>query len=582
MGFKMFRLSLTFLVAGAAACCWAAPAGKQKLSPDAAQATAQSSVNVIVQWTIPTGQATAQKISALGGSVISQFKTINAGVYSLPPSGLAVLEADPAVVYISLDRPVHHKLDVTAATINAPTVWNSGWVGTGVGVAVIDSGVNTDPNIVPSSGKGSRIVYKQDFTGGDGNDHYGHGQHVAGIIASSAATEANPSGPVSGYTRLFKGVAPGANIVNLRVLDNNGQGTDSEVIAAIDEAVALKNTYNIRVINLSLGRPVYESYTLDPLCQAVESAWKAGIVVVVAAGNDGRDNTYENQGYGTINAPGNDPHVITVGAMKTFGTYTRADDLMASYSSKGPTQVDHIVKPDIVAPGNLIVSLLAAGSTLVNQNPSNRVVNSYFEETNAGQAKQTSNNFFTLSGTSMATGVVSGAAADLVHANPALTPDQIKILLMQTASKTFPTSSTVTDPTSGLTYVDYYDIFTVGAGYLDLAAAMSAITTVPAVGAAISPTAIYDPTTTIVTLSYDASSVFAIAATGVEAAFGAQAVWSSSELTANKCLWGASGDTASRALWGAATDTASKALWGASAVSSASSTVAESVSISGE
>src|SRR5208282_1418967 len=125
----------------------------------------------------------------------------------------------------------------------------------------------------------------------------------------------------------------------------------------IQTAIQLKATYNIRVINLSLGRPVFESYTVDPLCQAVEAAYKAGIVVVVAAGNDGRDNSEGTNGYATITAPGNDPYVITVGAMKSMGTPTRADDLIATYSSKGPTAIDHIVKPDIVAPGNLQVSL---------------------------------------------------------------------------------------------------------------------------------------------------------------------------------------------------------------------------------
>jgi serine protease AprX len=120
--------------------------------------------------------------------------------------------------------------------------------------------------------------------------------------------------------------------------------------------------FNIRVLNLSLGRAIYESYKLDPVCQAVEAAWKSGIVVVVAAGNNGRYQPTD--GYGTITSPGNDPYVITVGAMKPMGTPTRVDDLIASYSSKGPTAIDAVVKPDIVAPGNLLVSLEAPGSTL--------------------------------------------------------------------------------------------------------------------------------------------------------------------------------------------------------------------------
>jgi serine protease AprX len=125
--------------------------------------------------------------------------------------------------------------------------------------------------------------------------------------------------------------------VMLRVLDANGAGSDSEVIAAIQQAIALKNTYNIRVINLSLGRGIFAGYAQDPLCQAVESAWRAGIVVVAAAGNYGRISLNGSNGYGTVAAPGNDPLVITVGAMKAMGTYSRTDDHIASYSSKGPT-----------------------------------------------------------------------------------------------------------------------------------------------------------------------------------------------------------------------------------------------------
>jgi len=151
-------------------------------------------------------------------------------------------------------------------------------------------------------------------------------------------------------------------LLNFHALDANGQGTDSSVIGAINQAIKMKSTYNIRVMNLSLGRPIAESYKQDPLCQAVEAAWNAGIVVVVAAGNDGR-NTVAT-GYGTINAPGNDPYVITVGAMNTLDTPDRGDDVMTSYSSKGPSAIDAIVKPDLMAPGNKIVSIEVPTATL--------------------------------------------------------------------------------------------------------------------------------------------------------------------------------------------------------------------------
>src|SRR5207245_1531997 len=127
-----------------------------------------------------------------------------------------------------------------------------------------------------------RVRYSQDFVGGGTDDHYGHGEHVAGILAGNAARSTGPN-----FTHTFRGIAPNANLINLRVLDQNGNGTDSNVIAAIGLAIKVQKTYGIRVINLSLGRPVFESYTKDPLCQAVEKAWGAGIVVVAAAGNSG-------------------------------------------------------------------------------------------------------------------------------------------------------------------------------------------------------------------------------------------------------------------------------------------------------
>ena len=158
--------------------------------------------------------------------------------------------------------------------------------GTGVGVAVIDSGIADHADLHDSNGN-SRVVYSQSFVAGDTStaDGFGHGTHVAGLIGGSGVN----SGSANGYSANFAGMAPGVNLINLRVLDANGAGTDSQVVAAIQQAIALKDTYNIRVINMSLGRPVFESYTLDPVDQAVEAAWKAGIVVVAAAGNNGRD-----------------------------------------------------------------------------------------------------------------------------------------------------------------------------------------------------------------------------------------------------------------------------------------------------
>ncbi len=186
----------------------------------------------------------------------------------------------------------------------------------------------------------------------------------------------------------LRGIAPNSNIINLKVLDQGGNGTDSAVIAAIDRAVSLKTQYNIGVINISLGRPITESYQLDPLCQAAVRG-KNGITVVVAAGNYGRFNEFGNNGYGTITAPGNDPFVITVGAMNDEGTVTREDDRITSYSSKGPSAFDHIVKPDLVAPGNQFLWRIRATSCSKRRAAwGNSLLNSYYGNPGKGYSTE--------------------------------------------------------------------------------------------------------------------------------------------------------------------------------------------------
>ena len=248
------------------------------------------------------------------------------------------------------------------------------------------------------------------------------------------------------------------------------------------------------MINLSLGRPVSASYENDPLCLAVQQAWQAGIVVVVAAGNDGRDNSLGTNGYGTITAPGNSPYAITVGAMNTNGTLTPTDDRITSYTSKGPTSIDHIVKPDLVAPGNRIISLRDVGSYLDTNDSTNQVAMSVYSVANATVA----GSYYVLSGTSMATPMVSGAAALMLQQNPSLTPDQVKARLMKTATKFAPGYSTATDSVTGTVYTDEYDIFTIGAGYLNVPAALG--NTDVFTGSALSPTAVFNSTTNTVNL----------------------------------------------------------------------------------
>lgn len=270
-----------------------------KIASDMPVSTPDGMVEVIVQYHPVRGRKFTDEVAGLG-RVHRSFRNISAVHMTVPVSSLQTLAANPRVAYISPNRKTSSFLDITTQTVKANELWTSGWDGSGVGIAVIDSGVALKRDLATADGTRSRVVFSESFVPGeDASDQYGHGTHVAGIVAASGSESTGPS-----FTHAFKGVAPNANIVNLRVLDANGSGQESEVIAAIDEAIALKSNFNIRVINLSLGHPVYESFTLDPLCQAVEAAWKAGITVVVAAGNMGRDNTLGTNGYATITSPG--------------------------------------------------------------------------------------------------------------------------------------------------------------------------------------------------------------------------------------------------------------------------------------
>jgi serine protease AprX len=441
---RLLRRFGVLLVLLAASPSFAKNSAKPHVSPELAQfadavkngkLSKNQKVQVIVQFTKTPSQKNLQKVAGLGGRHLKSFNSIRGGLFTIPLSALAVLASDSDIAYVTPDRSLKgSSTDAFEQAIAADVAHSYGWDGTGVGVAVIDSGISDHPDLHdPATGQ-SRVVYSESFVPGtDGSDGYGHGTHVAGIIGGNGTLS-------SGW---ISGVAPHVNLIDLRVLDSTGAGSDSYVISAVERAIALKDTYNIRVINLSLGRPVYETFAQDPLCQVVESAWKAGIVVVAAAGNMGRDNEFGTNGYGLIGVPGADPYVITVGSMNTVGTAGKLDDVLATYSSKGPTMVDHIVKPDLVAPGNRIESLLAPGNFLAQELPQN-VVNPLEYGDTSGQP-----GYLALSGTSMATPVVAGAAALLLQQDPTLTPDAVKARLMKTADKTFPTESVIVDPATG-------------------------------------------------------------------------------------------------------------------------------------
>ncbi len=378
-------------------------------------------VRVIVQGT--DGKAAAAAVGQCQGQVLDTVEIINAVVADVPQNRLARLAQLPGVVRVTQDYQVqvacNGVADVEfAKTIGTQEVWQAGDLGAGVTVAVLDSGI--DPSFItlhygPGNNRNSRfLAYYDAFSGkvyqtqqlfrspGDPN---GHGTHVAGIIANSFYEPLD---------REFRGVAPAANLVAVRVLDRTGVGTYSNVLRGINWVVQNKNKYHIRVLNISMYATPVAPYWADPYNLAVMAAWQAGIVVVTSAGNGGPAPL-------SIGVPGNTPYVITVGAFTD--NYTPAnfgDDYIPPFSATGPT-LDAFVKPDVIAPGAHMVSVMKEDTYLSQQYPENKINGRYFK----------------MSGTSMSAAVVSGIVALMLSENPALTPDQVKYRLAMTARPQF-------------------------------------------------------------------------------------------------------------------------------------------------
>ncbi len=283
---------------------------------------------------------------------------------------------------------------------------NLGVNGQNIVVAVFDSGLAGNGDI-----GGDRVVEIVDFTSGSPvlsglSDPYGHGTHVAGIVAGSGAKSAGQ----------YAGLATEAKLLVIRVVGPDGTGYTSNLIQAIDWVIANRDRYAVRVANLSLGHPALDSYRNDPLCQAVERMVAAGIVSVVSAGNLGKLDQ-QPEIWGGISSPGISPAVITVGAVNTQGTVSHSDIISTTYSSRGPT-IDGIFKPDLVAPGNRIPSLRASNSHLGDQ-----------------AELRIDRDYMYLSGSSMAAAYVSSTVAMMLEANPKLTPRMVKGLLIASAVK---------------------------------------------------------------------------------------------------------------------------------------------------
>jgi serine protease AprX len=423
----------------------------QKLN-DAVEDAANAESNVIIEFNDETGAVNLVK--AHGGKAGKRLAILKARVARMSNRKLRALANDSRVKRVHLDRHVEGLVGRTAVTVGARAVQElMGFNGTGVGVAVIDSGITGwHDDLTVANGQGQRVGHFKDFVNGftQPYDDWGHGTHVAGIVAGN--------GFDTNGTR--NAIAPGAHIIALKALDAQGHSTISTIIEAIDYAVTNKAAFNIRVINLSLGAGIYESYNTDPLTVAAKRAVDAGIVVVAAAGNLGKAANGEPQ-YGAITAPGNAPWVITVGASSTNGTVARQDDTMASFSSRGPTMYDYAAKPDLVAPGYGTISMSDPLSS--------------FYTTKApfllqGILQTSYAPYLTLSGTSMAAPVVAGTVALMLQANPDLTPNLVKAML-QFTSQEYPGYNPLTQGTGFLNargavrLAEYFQQATPGSAY---------------------------------------------------------------------------------------------------------------------
>ncbi|MBV9894350.1 MAG: S8 family peptidase [Chloroflexi bacterium] len=353
-------------------------------------------------------QQAESHVRSNGGHVVGSSSLLGASVAELTPAQIRNLANDPAIGHIHIDADVKATAANTdgAQTGSTPIVfqqttgatqaWQSGDTGKGVTVAVLDSGIANTADAF-----GTRIKARVDFVDPAmpaQGDPAGHGTHVAGIVAASRSF---PS----------PGMAPDASLVSVRVLDPSGSSRVSTVIRGLEWIIAHKDALGIRVVTMALGAPASGSYREDPLAAAAEMAWRSGLVVVTAAGNDG-------PAAGTISTPGFDPLVLTVGASDESGTPRTTDDVVPSWSSEGPTS-DGVAKPDLVAPGRMIVSVRVPGGTVEQALPT------HIEGPE----------LFRLSGTSEATAVTAGAAALVIGHYPQANADQVKALLVRTTTR---------------------------------------------------------------------------------------------------------------------------------------------------
>jgi serine protease AprX len=390
-------------------------------------------VEVIVQLGQGADADAAQKlVSAAGGEVTRELNLINGFGAEMRADKAVELAGSSLVRTVTVNAPVMKTGTVVPAnlataynqSIRTPKVWADGYTGKGVGVAVVDTGIAGDmPDFrVSQSDTTSRVVATAvvNPAAQKVGDSYGHGTHIAGLIAGNGTNR--PAGdPLYGK---YAGVAPDANLIDVKAADEDGNSTVLDVIDGLQFVVDHKSDYNIRVVNLSLRSTVAQSYKTDPLDAAVEQAWNSGIVVVAAAGNNG--SAADAVSY----APANDPYVITVGAVDDMSTKDISDDKLTSWSSRGKTQ-DGLSKPDVVAPGARLVSTMGPNTKYRGLCPTCVVDGDYFR----------------VGGTSMSAGLVSGEAATLIQRHPDWTPNQIKGTLVKRTRAVVETVSTMASGT---------------------------------------------------------------------------------------------------------------------------------------
>jgi serine protease AprX len=381
-------------------------------------------VEVVVQMEPGAAADPAALVTSFGGRVTRDLHIIHGVGALLTDAQARALAAYPGVRAISPNAPVEPRDEDydeeryfeprTLATsfnqsIRADRVWRmtGGGTGKGVTVAVVDTGIaGALPDFRVSAVRDRSRVVATAVVNPDAKtagDSYGHGTHVAGLIAGNGRARSY-SDPLDGR---YVGVARHAKLVSVKVSDEDGQTTVIDVIDGLQFVVDKKDELGIDVVNLSLNSTWAESYRTDPLAAAAEQAWFAGLVVVTAAGNRGAAPDAVHY------APANDPFVLVVGAVDDAGTKDVEDDVLAPWSSRGTSQ-DGLRRPDVLAPGARLVSTLAPGSRYAELCPTCVVDGQYFR----------------VGGTSMATAVVSGAAAALLELHPLWTPNQVKAALV--------------------------------------------------------------------------------------------------------------------------------------------------------